>query len=177
MIHNYFQLLGIKATFDLDNDLLLANHRKLQQSIHPDRFAASSHAEKLAAVTQMAQINEAFQILKNPVTRAEYLLQLSGWDKPGDEQTIKSLPLLMEQMALREELEEIETADNSQQLLDVFCGNIDQMTQQQLQQLSTEFQQKLSADTIYLSITRLKFLTKLKSEVIRLDEKLEELDD
>ena len=63
------------------------------------------------ALTYSAQINEAYHTLKEPFSRARYLLKLQGkfW---ADELSVKpNLPmeLLMEQMALREELELLQT--------------------------------------------------------------------
>ncbi len=50
-----------------------ARYQELQR--HPDKFASGQRAaEQLAAVQQSATINQAWQTLRHPLTRAEYLL-------------------------------------------------------------------------------------------------------
>jgi len=52
------------------------------------------------------QVNEAHRTLKNPVQRAKYLLELNGVDVAFETNTAMPRDFLMEQMALRERLEE-----------------------------------------------------------------------
>ncbi len=169
--------MGVETDFELNLTQLNSNHRKLQKSVHPDKFAASPHAEKLAAVNKMAQINEAVQTLKNPILRAQHLLQLREWRIPGDEQTVKDMSLLIEQMELREQLEELESKPNPLPELEHFSHNLTLLINQQIQTITSQFCKQEASEIIYLSVNRLKFLSKLQKEVLLLDEKLEELYD
>ncbi|ERM62147.1 cobalamin (5'-phosphate) synthase, partial [Vibrio mimicus CAIM 1883] len=104
---NYFELFGLPIQFELDGSLLSSQFRTLQKRFHPDNFATASERDRLLAVQQAAQINDAYQTLKDPIRRAEYLLSLQGIEMNAEQQTLQDPMFLMEQMELREELESV----------------------------------------------------------------------
>ncbi len=66
------------------------------------------------------QVNEAYRTLKNPVQRAKYLLELNGVDVRFETNTAMPADFLMEQMEMRESLEEardVATLDSLQKSL------------------------------------------------------------
>ena len=63
---NYFELFGLPSQFALDGSLLSSQFRELQKRFHPDNFATASERDRLMAVQKAAQINDAYQVLKNP---------------------------------------------------------------------------------------------------------------
>lgn len=109
---DHFELFGISRQFDLDVTALSTQFRELQRQFHPDKFATSSERDRLMAVQKAAQINDAFQVLKQPISRAEYLLSLKGVDIRNEQNTMQDPMFLMEQMELREALEEIESSSD-----------------------------------------------------------------
>jgi len=109
---NYFQLFGIEITFDVDLNRLSQTYQNLQKAVHPDRFAHASSQEQLLAVQKSAEINDAYQVLKQPLQRAEYILTLRGVDMPNEQQSFSDTTFLMQQMELREMLGEVKFADN-----------------------------------------------------------------
>jgi molecular chaperone HscB len=84
--------------------------------VHPDRFAHAGDAERRASLQWTTRVNEAFQILKNPVARAKHLLELHGVDVAFETNTAMPAEFLMQQMELREALEEATEKKNSQSL-------------------------------------------------------------
>jgi molecular chaperone HscB len=84
--------------------------------VHPDRFARAGDAERRASLQWTTRVNEAFQILKNPVARAKHLLELHGVDVAFETNTAMPPEFLMQQMELREALEEATEKKNSQSL-------------------------------------------------------------
>jgi molecular chaperone HscB len=84
--------------------------------VHPDRFARAGDAERRASLQWTTRVNEAFQILKNPVARAKHLLELQGVDVAFETNTAMPAEFLMQQMELREALEEATEKKNSQSL-------------------------------------------------------------
>ncbi len=108
---NHFELLGLPVQYQLDSAHLSSQFRELQRQYHPDKFSTSSERDQLMAVQKAAQINDAYQILKNPVSRLEYLLFLNGIDMRSEQTTMQDPVFLMEQMELRETLEEIDDED------------------------------------------------------------------
>ena len=99
---NYFELLGLPARYRVDGTVLDAAYRKLQTEVHPDRFASASDADKRAALQSSARVNEAYQALKDPVARAQYLLRLNGVDAVGETDTQLPFDFLERQLERRE---------------------------------------------------------------------------
>lgn len=85
MSNDYFELLGLPHSFDIDRTKLDANYFALQKESHPDKAKDGG--------AQSAKINTAYNTLKNRLKRAEYM---AGPD-------LKACPaLLLEIMELRE---------------------------------------------------------------------------
>jgi molecular chaperone HscB len=52
--------------------------RELQAQVHPDRFAAEGAAAQRLAMQWAVRVNEAYQRLKDPLSRAAYLCEQRG---------------------------------------------------------------------------------------------------
>lgn len=101
---DYFFLLGLKPAFDLDLKQLEAAYFHAQQQHHPDRAAGKPASERQAALMLSADVNQAYNILKDPLSRAQYLLSLQGILVGTEKDTIKpSSEVLVEAMELREQ--------------------------------------------------------------------------
>ena len=107
---SYFELFGVAEGFAIDLRALEKAYREIQSRVHPDRFAHAGDAERRASLQWTTRVNEAFQILKNPVTRAKHLLELHGVDVAFETNTAMPPEFLMQQMELRETLEEAKDA-------------------------------------------------------------------
>ncbi len=104
---DYFSLLNITQAFDIDLATLEAEYFKAQRQYHPDRFVGKPAGERNQALQKSMDINHAYETLKNPLTRAQHLLQLQGIIVGTDSDSIKpSHELLTEIMELREQLAE-----------------------------------------------------------------------
>ena len=103
---NHFELLGLAPAFALETGRLDRSYREIQSKIHPDRFAHAGDAERRASMQWTTQVNEAYRTLKSPVQRAKYLLELNGVDVAFESNTAMPADFLMEQMELRENLEQ-----------------------------------------------------------------------
>ena len=113
---SYFELFGLPAGFDIDGKALMERYRELQRAVHPDKFANASDAERRLSVQVASRVNEGYRTLKDPLARARYLLELKGVDL-NDTDTALDGGFLMEQMELRERLEEAKGAADSPQRL------------------------------------------------------------
>ena len=129
---NHFELFGLPSQFKLDGGLLSSQFRELQKRFHPDNFATASERDRLMAVQQAAQINDAYQVLKQPISRAEYLLAENGVEIRGEQQTMQDPMFLMEQMELREELEDIADSSDPESALFDFDAKVSKMYKQHL---------------------------------------------
>jgi len=110
---NYFELFELPVSFDLDTAELASRYRSLQRQFHPDRFAAAPEADRRRAMQMTAQINAAFQTLKDEVARGRYILRLHGVSTDEETDTRMDPAFLMEQMELREALDEARGAADS----------------------------------------------------------------
>lgn len=167
---DYFTLFGLPAGYPLDTQALAVRFQDLQRQFHPDKFASGSAAEQLAAVQQSATINQAWQTLRHPLSRAEYLLSLHGFDLASEQHTVRDTAFLMEQLELREELDEIDQAQDAGRL-SALQQRVTQMYQSRLQ-LMTEQLAESSWDTAADTVRKLRFLDKLQSAAEQLEEKL-----
>lgn len=104
----YFTLLNLKPAFDLDLSLLEAEYFKAQRLYHPDRFVGKSAEERSVALQKSMDINQAYDTLKNPLKRAQYILKLQGIIVGTEADSVKpSKELLMEIMELREQASDV----------------------------------------------------------------------
>jgi len=97
-----FALLGLPVTYELDTAALERAYFEKSKELHPDRFANAPAAERVAALSRSRALNDAYQLLKKPVARAEYLLARAGVTI-GDNERLDPT-FLMEILELREEL-------------------------------------------------------------------------
>ncbi|KAL7640347.1 UNVERIFIED_CONTAM: hypothetical protein RMT77_008618 [Armadillidium vulgare] len=75
---NYFEILGIEKSFQLNKSQLIKIYRNLQTIFHPDKFSIKSEEEQAIALEHSSAVNKAYNTLSNPVTRAEYMLVEAG---------------------------------------------------------------------------------------------------
>lgn len=171
---NYFELFGLTANFSIDLTALSATYQALQKTVHPDRFAHSSSQEQLLAVQKSAEINDAYQTLKQPILRGEYLLTLRGTTLPSEQQSFQDVSFLMEQMELREMLAEIEHSDDidsaifaAQETLDLQTLNLWKKTEALLNANNND--DNVTASEL---LRKLKFYNKLQIELERIEDAL-----
>lgn len=75
----HFDLFNLAPSVDLDVKALEDLHRKLALETHPDRLAAGADARtRRLAAEKSAALNEAVKVLRDPVKRAFYVLELKG---------------------------------------------------------------------------------------------------
>ena len=95
----------------LDLDHLTITFRKIQRQVHPDRFVSSTDTERRFALEHSTVLNDAFRILKEPMPRAGYMLQLLGLDVEDERSVTLAPSFLMTILELRESLEELTGPD------------------------------------------------------------------
>jgi molecular chaperone HscB len=77
---NYFEALGWEQKLALDTAALQRRFYDLSRQWHPDRFTTRPPAEQAKALETTALLNDAFRTLRDPITRAEYVLAQNGLD-------------------------------------------------------------------------------------------------
>lgn len=99
-----FELLGVPVLFALDEHELEKRHRDLSRALHPDRYVGRSSSERREALSRAISVNEAFRKLRDPLLRAEALLQQLGREVSETNQPKPEPALLMQVMEEREAL-------------------------------------------------------------------------
>jgi molecular chaperone HscB len=160
---NHFQIFGVPAQFDVDLPALETRYRELQREVHPDRFARASQAEQRVSMQLATRVNEAYQTLKSPLTRAGYLLQLQGVDPEFETNTAMPAEFLTDQMERRETLEQVVAARDWERLI-ALSSNL--RTEQDA--LFGRIERQLEArdwKEAATTLRQLKFLEKLSEEI------------
>ncbi|MBC8268924.1 MAG: Fe-S protein assembly co-chaperone HscB [Rhodospirillaceae bacterium] len=157
---DHYQRLGLAVSFDINVADLDQLYFDLQRHLHPDRFATRSPRERAISQLQATAINDAYETLKEPLTRADYLVHLRGMGVfPEGCNLINDQALLMETMELREALAEAETTDQ----VDVLSVRAQDDIKVCIEQLSKLFSENDIEGACKLT-TRLKYLQKLAEE-------------
>ncbi len=120
---NFFSLFDLPISFDVDLKVLSARYREAQRAAHPDKFANASEAERRLSVQMSARINEAYRVLKDPLSRGRYLLELQGVAL-DDADTAFDSAFLMEQIELRERLADVKNSADSVSQLRIIADDI-----------------------------------------------------
>jgi molecular chaperone HscB len=164
---NYFELIGLPVSFDIDAELLNAQYLNLQKEVHPDRFASSSEHEKRLSMQWATLINTAHATLKDPLQRAIYLLEMKDVELAHN--PVLPPAFLMEQIELREALEQIEESA-SLDALDKFRKQAEEVKKK----VEREFADAIESDIrqAETAVYELQFITKLLVSADHLEEKL-----
>ena len=101
-----FTLFDLPQTFALERSVLDARWRAVQAQVHPDRFAAQGAVAQRLAMQWAVRVNQAYQRLKSPLTRAAYLCELRGAPVEAENNTAMPPAFLLQQMQWREALDE-----------------------------------------------------------------------
>ena len=110
---DYFDLLGLPRTYHIDAGQLRAAFRAIARNVHPDRFTAQPGEVGSLATRLSAEVNEAVNVLHDPVQRAAYMLEQAGGPSAAE---LREVPgeLLAEVMRLREQIEEANLAEDDE---------------------------------------------------------------
>jgi molecular chaperone HscB len=169
MMQNHFDLFGLSPIYSIEGEALERSYREIQSKVHPDRYAHAGDAERRASLQWTTRVNEAYRTLKDPVQRAKHLLELHGVDVAFETNTAMPPEFLMQQMELRESLEEAKTP-----------ASLDEM-RKRLRQEKTELQKQIAEalDTRkdYAGaaglVRKLQFLDRLDEEIDSAYERVE----
>jgi len=109
---DYFTCLGFPRRLTIDSDKLEAKFYELSRAFHPDFYQNKSETERSISLGNAATLNTAYRTLRDPIRRAEYLLDLEA----GARKEIRTSPpadLFEEILELQEILEEYRSSDRT----------------------------------------------------------------
>ena len=159
---NFFTLLQLPEAFVIDLKKLDQNYQNIQKEIHPDRVAHLNDETKLASIKKTAQVNDAYQTLKSPIRRAEYLLELNGINSHDEKYTAVPQAFLMQQMEWREALE---THKQNKVALEKLAHDIQKNKKEMLNQLPASFEQEHHLEDAIQVTRELNFIEKIEQHL------------
>jgi molecular chaperone HscB len=102
---DYFTCLGFPRRLTIDPQQLEAKFYEMSRAFHPDFYQGKSDTEQAISLSNAATLNTAYRTLRDPLQRAEYLLDLEA----GSVKDIRTSPpsdLFEEILELQETLDE-----------------------------------------------------------------------
>jgi molecular chaperone HscB len=133
---DHFSLFGLPRKLWIEMPTLEKKFLELSWKLHPDKFVNASPAEQELSLKGSSELNDAYRVLRDPVARIEYLLELEGMRKEGEHKQQAPPELLEEVFELNESLDELREAKAS-------GGDLGSL-KHRLESAEKNFQQKLS---------------------------------
>jgi molecular chaperone HscB len=160
--------------YDVDLVDLLSRYREMQRRIHPDKFALSSDQDRRISLQMTALVNDAFQILKDPIRRGRYLLSLRGIDIDDESDTSMDSAFLLEQLEWRENLEEVRQVDNPHKKMAELANLIEKRLQKGIENFRGAVIENTPEATLRArnTVRELQFLDKMRKEIDNLEEEM-----
>jgi molecular chaperone HscB len=107
---DHWTVLGVSRRLGLDRAELEQRFHRLNRRLHPDYFRLRSAEEQAVSLEAAAAVNAAYRVLRDPVSRVEYLLELEGLSLGASGRTRPPAELLEEILELQEARVELATA-------------------------------------------------------------------
>jgi molecular chaperone HscB len=121
---DYFTFFGLPRKLWLSMEGLEQKFLQLSWKLHPDIFVNLTEREKEISLERSSKLNDAYRVLRDPVARVEYLLELEGMRKEGEHKQQAPPELLEEVFELNESLDELREAKSAGANLDVLSGKL-----------------------------------------------------
>src|SRR5256712_6046067 len=132
---DYFAVFGLPRKLWLEMSSLEQKFLQLSWKLHPDNFVNASDKERELSLKRSSELNDAYRVLRDPLARVEYLLEIEGQRKEGEKKQQAPPELLEEVFELNESLDELREARES-------GGNLAEL-KTGLQSAEGNFQEKL----------------------------------
>jgi molecular chaperone HscB len=171
---NFYAIFSLPAGWQIDRPVLDSRYRQLQREFHPDRFATKGDVEKRLAVQTASLINQAYETLKSPLKRAQYMLELEDIDAGQESHITSDMSFLMKQIEFREALEDIRDSADPLAGLDSMRDDVEA----QYLQLQVDFEAQHSVSNYndaLDTVAKMQFFAKLLDEIEQREEELEDL--
>lgn len=156
---NYFQLLELEQRYDIKQNLLQSNYLAKQMEYHPDRVVDGG--SKVRNIEMSMLLNEAYKILSDDYRRAEYLLNLNGFEFSD-----KELNLQLSPHELEEILEEYEEIEGMYEMTDLIAIEQQKLAvkAELMKEITSHFRKNNFTKALDLTV-RLKYLTNLVGNI------------
>jgi molecular chaperone HscB len=107
---DYFALFDLPRKLWIEMSGLEQKFLQLSWKLHPDNFVNAPVEEQERSLKRSSEVNDAYRVLRDPVARVEYLLEIEGARKEGEHKQQAPPELLEEVFELNESLDELREA-------------------------------------------------------------------
>ena len=114
---NFFQFFELPISYSLDEAALMRVYLERQRELHPDSVVVGNCTNSCAG-TSVAELNTAYQILMDPIDRAEHYLSVRGIP------ILEQLPsdFAEEMFSMRQKYDSLQTESEKKE----FCASLKQ---------------------------------------------------
>lgn len=126
----HFSLLGLDEKFDIDVAQVEDAYKNAQMRLHPDRFPFATPDTMTNAASHSARLNEAATVLRRPLLRARYWMELKGFAVLQEDQRIQDMEMMAEIMDVSEELDDASSRAEVDELTAVNSSKIKNIEKQ-----------------------------------------------
>ena len=185
---NFFELFDLPVSYEVDLNKIQQQYMALQKQVHPDKFANGTDQEKRLSMQQTSWLNEAQATLKDDVLRASYLLKLKGLDINLENETTVDMDFLMQQLDMRERMENVKKAaansaatnqaatnqdSDPLSVLDAMSKEVKHLTSEMMEAFSNSYKED-KFDEAREWISKLQFMQKAKKEINKITADIED---
>src|SRR6202521_5948394 len=121
---DHFSLFEVPRKLWIEMSALEKKFLELSWKLHPDKFVNASPEEQELSLKRSSELNDAYRVLRDPVGRVEYLLELEGMRKEGEHKQQAPPELLEEVFELNESLDELREARSAGANLDALAAKL-----------------------------------------------------
>src|SRR6202161_2704771 len=107
---HYFAVFSLPRKLWIEMPGLEQRFLQLSWKLHPDNFVNATAEEQADSLKRSSALNDAYRVLRDPVARVEYLLEIEGARKEGEQKQQAPPELLEEVFELNESLDELREA-------------------------------------------------------------------
>src|SRR5271163_401371 len=107
---DYFALFDLPRKLWIEMAQMEQKFLQLSWKLHPDNFVNAPANEQERSLKRSSEVNDAYRVLRDPVARVEYLLEIEGTRKEGEHKQQAPPELLEEVFELNESLDELREA-------------------------------------------------------------------
>jgi len=160
---DHFSLLSMPRQYDLSLVVLEKRYKNLHKKVHPDKFSDNGEEANLSQ-SYAAEVNEAYETLKDPLKRSIYMLGLSGMEFGKEGDIISDPAVLMATMETRMELEE---AEGNHPKLKILREDNEKQIQARVEDITKAFNAG-DLKNVLRATTQLSYLRTIHEEIVRL---------
>jgi molecular chaperone HscB len=110
---DYYRFFGLDRRLRLDPEELQKRFYRLSRLLHPDHYTRKTPRERAYSLEATAILNDAYRTLRDPVSRAEYVLNQAGFESREPRGKDVDPDLLEEVFELNMAIEELRGGDSS----------------------------------------------------------------